>query len=78
MRVDVLYASFSVFGVSGPTPDRVAVQNERLVQPGGTGTFTFQVRAPVLAGTYAIHLRPVIDGTVWMEDEGVYLLIAVR
>jgi len=70
--------SFSVFGTGWPTPDRVAIQNEPLVQPGGTGTFTFRVRAPVLAGTYAIHLRPVIDGTVWMEDEGVYLLIAVR
>jgi hypothetical protein len=26
---------------------------------------------------YSIHLRPVIDGTTWMEDEGVFLIITV-
>ena len=45
--------------------------------PGGVGTFSFQVRAPLTPGTYALHLRPVIDGTTWMEDQGVFLIITV-
>ena len=45
--------------------------------PGGVGTFTFQVRAPMTPGLYAIHLRPVIDAVTWMEDEGVFLYITV-
>jgi hypothetical protein len=45
--------------------------------PGGTGTFTLQVRAPITPGLYAIHLRPVIDAVTWMEDEGVFLYINV-
>jgi len=26
---------------------------------------------------YSIHLRPVIDGVTWMEDEGVFLVVTV-
>ena len=60
------------------TPDRPAQQSEALVGPGAVGTFTFQLKAPAAPGVYAIHLRPVIDGTVWMEDEGVFLVVTVR
>jgi hypothetical protein len=28
-------------------------------------------------GTYRLNLRPVIDGTVWLEDQGVFWLIVV-
>lgn len=55
-----------------PAADRVAVQAEPVVQPGGVGTFTFTVRAPTSPGGYRLDLRPVIDGTTWMENEGVY------
>ena len=55
-----------------------AVQSETTVSPGGVATFVFQVRAPVLPGTYVIHLRPVIDGTTWMEDQGVFFAVVVR
>jgi hypothetical protein len=41
------------------------------------GTFTFQVRAPVTPGVYAINLRPVIDAVTWMEDQGVFLYVTV-
>jgi len=65
-------------GVGWPTPDRVAIQGEAVVPAGGVATFTFQIRAPSAPGTYAIHLRPVIDGLTWLEDEGVFLYVTVR
>ena len=64
--------------VSWLTPDRPAGQTEAVVAPGERGTFSFRVKAPAGPGVYAIHLRPVIDGTVWMEDEGVFLVVTVR
>ncbi|MGH2498935.1 MAG: PQQ-dependent sugar dehydrogenase [Candidatus Limnocylindria bacterium] len=69
--------SFSAYAVSWPTPDRVAIQNEATVAPGATGSFTFQFKAPPTPGRYALHLRPVVDGATWMEDQGVFLFITV-
>jgi uncharacterized protein YkwD len=69
---DVTWASL---GVNWPLQNRVATQSEATVAPGQIATFTFQVKAPATAGVYSIHLRPVIDGTTWMEDEGVFLII---
>ena len=57
--------------------NRVATQAEATVAPGQNATFTFQVRAPTAPGVYSIHLRPVVDGTAWMEDEGVFLIVTV-
>jgi hypothetical protein len=57
--------------------NRVAAQTETTVMPGATASFTFQVRAPSTPGVYAINLRPVIDGVVWMEDQGVFLYVTV-
>jgi glucose/arabinose dehydrogenase len=67
--------SQSALGVGWPTPDRPAIQSEAVVAPGAIGTFTFSVRAPATPGLYRLHLRPVIDGTTWMEDFGVFLVI---
>lgn len=69
---DVTWASL---GVNWPFPSRVAAQTEATVATGQTATFTFQVKAPATPGVYSIHLRPVIDGTTWMEDDGVFLII---
>ena len=55
--------------------DRVAAQSEEVVAPGAIGTFAFDVRAPAEAGAYRLALRPVIDGTTWMEDQGVFLSV---
>ena len=71
---DVTWASL---GVNWPLQNRVATQTEATVAPGQNATFTFQVKAPATPGVYSIHLRPVIEGTVWMEDEGVFLIITV-
>ena len=71
---DVTWASL---GVGWPYPSRVAIQAEAAVTPGQNATFTFQVQAPAMPGVYSIHLRPVIDGTTWMEDDGVFLVVTV-
>jgi len=71
---DVTWASL---GVNWPLPNRVATQTEAMVNAGQTATFTFQVKAPAAPGVYSIHLRPVIDGVTWMEDEGVFLIVTV-
>ena len=70
-------AQWAALGVNWMSANRVAAQTEATVVPGGVGTFTFQVRAPMTPGLYAIHLRPVIDAVTWMEDEGVFLYITV-
>jgi glucose/arabinose dehydrogenase len=70
-------AQWANFGVNWLSANRVAAQAEAIVPPGAQATFTFQVRAPQVAGTYSLHLRPVIDGTTWMEDQGVFLTITV-
>lgn len=56
-------------------PNRPAAQSEASVAPGALATFTFSVRAPSTPGVYRIPLRPVVDGTTWMEDQGVFLLV---
>jgi uncharacterized protein YkwD len=64
-------------GVGWPSANRVAFQSEQSVPPGAVGTFTFQVRAPMTPGLYAINLRPVIDAVTWMEDQGIFLYVTV-
>ena len=68
-------AAFSAMGmnVGWPSANRVAVQNEGSVGPGGIASFTFTVKAPFSAGTVRIPLRPVIDGVAWLEDQGVFV-----
>ena len=69
--------TWASLGVGWLTPDRPAAQTEASVAPGATATFTFRVRAPQMPSTYVLALRPVIDGTTWLEDEGVYLAVTV-
>ena len=70
--------TLAAYGVSWPTPDRPAIQTEAVVAPGQNATFTFAMRGPATPGTYQLHLRPVVDGVTWMEDEGVFMYITVR
>jgi hypothetical protein len=67
--------TFATLGmnVGWPSANRVAVQNEASVAPGGTASFTFNVKAPFSAGTVRIPVRPVIEGVAWLEDQGVYV-----
>jgi hypothetical protein len=58
--------------------DRIATTTAVRVAPGEVGEFRFKVRAPLARGLYRLNLRPVIDGTVWLEDQGVFWVIDVR
>jgi N-acetyl-anhydromuramyl-L-alanine amidase AmpD len=60
-----------------PTPARPAVQQEDIVPPGGTATFSFRVRGTLL-GTFVVPLRGVVDGGAWMDDLGMYTVVTVR
>jgi hypothetical protein len=63
--------------VGWPFPERPAIQLEESVAPGQVATFQFQIKGTRL-GTFQLHLRPVLDGLTWMEDEGVFLVVTVR
>jgi hypothetical protein len=65
--------TFAALGmnVGWPSANRVAVQTESAVPPGGIASFTFVVKAPFGGGLVQIPLRPVIDGVAWLEDQGV-------
>jgi len=71
---ELTWASLGVNWLSGSRP---AAQTEPTVAPGANGTFTFKVKAPTTPSTYVLALRPVIDGTVWMDDEGVFVAVTV-
>jgi hypothetical protein len=68
-------AAFAALGmnVGWPSANRIAVQNESSVAPGGVASFTFTLKAPFSAGTVRIPVRPVVDGVAWLEDQGVFV-----
>jgi len=59
-----------------PTPDRLAVQTEEVVRVGELATFTFGLRGNV-TGRHHIRVRPVVDGVIWMDDDGAYFDVVV-
>lgn len=60
-----------------PRFNRLAVQPAPYVGPGQVAWFQFRVRAPATPGRYSIALRPVIEGSQWMEDFGVFWNVVV-
>jgi hypothetical protein len=60
------------------TRDRYARQTEAVVAPGEIATLKFQVRAPARGELRRIDLRPVIDGVLWLEDEGLFVVVSSR
>lgn len=60
-----------------PTPERPAAQQEDIVPPGGTATFSFRIKG-TLPGTFVVPLRGVVDGGAWMDDLGMYTVVTVR
>lgn len=60
-----------------PRYDRVAVQPAAYVGPGQVAWFQFQVQAPLIAGTYKLAIRPLIEGATWLEDYGVFWYVTV-
>ena len=60
-----------------PVFNRVAAQPADYVGPGQVSWFRFSIQAPATPGTYRLALRPVIEGTTWMEDYGVFWIFTV-
>jgi hypothetical protein len=58
--------------------NRVATTTTSYVGPGQDGWFQFAVRAPQTPGDYVLSLRPVVDGVMWLEDNGISFTIHVR
>jgi N-acetyl-anhydromuramyl-L-alanine amidase AmpD len=69
--------NLAFLGDGWPTPERPAVQQEDIVPPGGTATFSFSVKGTV-PGTFVVPLRGVVDGGAWMDDLGMYTVVTVR
>jgi hypothetical protein len=67
----------ALIGDHWPGPDRPAVQEEEIVPPGETATFTLKVRGAV-PGEFLLRLRPVVDGVAWLPDLGLYTVVQVR
>jgi peptidoglycan/xylan/chitin deacetylase (PgdA/CDA1 family) len=61
-----------------PAASRVATQPSSFVGPGQVAWFQFTVRAPLEPGTYRLALRPLIEGTRWLEDYGVFWYVTVK
>jgi hypothetical protein len=53
------------------------VQPAPYVGPGQVAWFQFQVEAPVIPGTYALAIRPLVEGAAWLEDYGVFWYVTV-
>ncbi len=60
-----------------PRYDRVAAQPAPYVGPGQVAWFQFEVQAPLIAGTYQLAIRPLIEGATWLEDYGVFWYVTV-
>lgn len=60
-----------------PSFNRVARQPAAYVGPGQVAWFQFTIESPSTPGTYKLYLRPLIEGTMWLEDAGVYWLVTV-
>jgi hypothetical protein len=71
--------SFSDLGmaVDWLSPARPAVQEEASVAPGRNANFRFQVKG-TRAGVHRIPVRLLCEGIVWLEDEGIRILVTVR
>jgi hypothetical protein len=60
-----------------PRYNRPAIQPAAFVGPDQVAWFQFTVVAPTAPGTYRVALRPLIEGTQWMEDFGVFWVVTV-
>lgn len=63
--------------IGWPRFDRLAAQPAPYVGPGQVAGFRFTLQAPKAPGWYRLHLRALIEGAQWMEDEGIFWLVVV-
>ena len=60
-----------------PAYNRTALQPAAYVGPGQVAWFQFTIQAPRTPGTYRLALRPLVEGTQWLEDYGVFWYVTV-
>lgn len=60
-----------------PAYNRLAVQPAEWVGPNQVAWFQFTIQAPQQPGHYRLYLRPLVEGTTWLEDFGVYWAVTV-
>jgi peptidoglycan/xylan/chitin deacetylase (PgdA/CDA1 family) len=60
-----------------PAANRISSQSADYVGPGQVSWFQFTVRAPMNPGIYRLALRPLIEGTQWLEDFSVFWYVTV-
>jgi hypothetical protein len=58
--------------------NRPARLNEASVAPGQTGTFSFSIKTPSSTGSFKEYFRPVVEGSMWMNDIGMFWQFNVR
>jgi hypothetical protein len=75
---DLQDAEHPELAVDWLSANRLASTTTEYVGPGEVGWFAFTVRAPTTAGEYRLGLRGVVDGTAWLEDDGIFFTIHVR
>ena len=61
-----------------PRYNRVAVPTTAWVGPGQVAWFSFTLQAPATPGTYRLSIRPLVEGSAWLEDYGVFWYVTVR
>lgn len=57
--------------------NRIGIDKD-MVEPGYIAQFKFTVIAPQTSGVYYEYFRPVVDGTAWLSDVGIYWKITVK
>lgn len=68
----------SVFAnTSWLSQNRIGV-NQNVINPGYIAQFSWTITAPETSGVYYEYFRPVIDGSEWLEDAGIYWKITVK
>ena len=60
-----------------PRFNRLAIQPAAYVGPGQIAWFQFTIEAPATPGHYRLDVRALIEGTLWMEDFGVFWPVTV-
>jgi hypothetical protein len=58
--------------IVSPPSARMGYLQEKEVNPGETGTFTINIKAPDKAGYFKEYFTPVVEAVTWMKDSGMY------
>ena len=76
VRGDSIEFARAGMAVGWLSESRIATTTESTVSPGSVGTFTFGVRAPATLGIYRVPVRLVVDDVTWLEDDGLFVVVA--